>query len=71
MNELKYPQDNHNWAQQRGITRKCPHGWRDPNIACPDCKKEEERREKEKKEREEKKRRLKETFENVIWPDKS
>ena len=59
MSELNYPESSSEWARRRGITQKCRHGWYNPNVGCPECKKEEERREKERKEREEKKRRLK------------
>ena len=67
MSELKYPQDSHEWAWEKGIKRKCKHGEYDPNIGCSKCKEEETKR---KMKEEYKKRRLKEAFENVIWPDK-
>jgi len=59
MSDLKYPETSDEWAWQKGIKRKCRHGWYDPNIGCPKCKQEEfERRIKE----EAKRRRLKEAF---------
>ncbi len=70
MSKLNYPESSGEWAQRRGIAKRCPHGWHDPNIACPECKREEERRERERKGREEKKRRLKEAFDRIIWPGK-
>ena len=73
MSELNYPENSSEWARRRGIARKCKHGWHDPNIDCPECKKEKEeeekRRLKETQEREEKKLRLKAAFDNVVWPD--
>lgn len=68
MSELNYPHDNNQWAWERGIKRKCmKHGTEyDPNIGCLGCKLEEAER---KKKTEMKKQRLREAFENIIWPD--
>ena len=78
MGELDYPQGSHEWAWEKGIERKCSDCGReyDPNIGCttPKCSQKrlekEIRRRKEAEEHEEKKRRLKNVFDNVIWPDK-
>ena len=69
MSELEYPKSSQQWAWEKGLKKKCPHGIEyDPHVglACEKCKKEEnEHRAK----REEKKRKLREAFENVVWPD--
>lgn len=63
MGKLEYEKSSHQWAWEKGMIRKCKHGTYDPNIGCKKC-------DEENGVREEKKRRLKEAFDNVVWPDK-
>ena len=69
MSDLDCSQSTSDWAWEKGLKRKCRHGIEyDPHIGsrCEICIKEERER---KAKQEEKKRRLREVFENVIWPD--